>query len=455
MTTTTKPVSNWGNYPVAEAEIATPENVAEVRDYLLSHERFIARGNGKCYGDAALSPHIVSTLSLNRILNFDPETGTVECEAGVLLADLLKIIIPAGWFFHVTPGIKFVTVGGAIASDVHGKNHPTKGCFSNWLISFDLMSADGQILTCSRTENTELFWQTCGGMGWTGIVLSAKFHLMKIESAQMRQTSVRAKNLEELFRAFEENRRWSYAAGWLDGTASGSATGRGIVFLAEHNPTPDPSPAGRGIPDPNAPEGATPLPAGEGSGVGLKVKTPRNVPFFAPSWILNPLSIRLHNEIIFSKAKSGERLVDLDTYFYPLDKIQNWNRLYGRRGFIQYQFCLPEENSFEGIRQIMETIRRSPETPFLTVLKRHGERPTEAVHSFPIRGYSLALDFPRTKTIFDLVKKLDDLVWGLGGKIYLTKDACSAARMGRVNPATFGHEKFFSLLKGRLTEVTG
>jgi len=189
--------------------------------------------------------------------------------------------------------------------------------------------------------------------------------------------------------------------------------------------------------------------------VGLKVKKPRNVPFFAPSWILNPLSIRLHNEIIFSKAKPGERLVDLDTYFYPLDKIQNWNRLYGRRGFIQYQFCLPEENSFDGIRQIMEVIRRSPETPFLTVLKRHGERPPEAVHSFPIRGYSLALDFPRTKTIFRLVEKLDDLVWGLGGKIYLTKDACSAARMGRVNPAAFGDEKFFSLLKERLTRVAG
>lgn len=429
MTTTTKPVANWGNYPIAEAEIATPENVADMRDYLLSHERLIARGNGKCYGDAALSPHMISTLSFNQILNFDPATGIVECEAGVLLADLLKIILPAGWFFHVTPGIKFITVGGAIASDVHGKNHPAKGCFSNWLISFDLMIADGQILTCSRTENTELFWQTCGGMGWTGIVLSAKFQLMKIASAQMRQTSVRAKNLEALFRAFEENRRWSYAAGWLDGTASGSASGRGVVFLAEHSETKI-----------------------EHEISVFFEKKPRNVPFFAPPWILNPLSIRLHNEIIFSKAKPGERLVDLDTYFYPLDKIQNWNRLYGRRGFIQYQFCLPEENSFDGIRQIMETIRRSPETPFLTVLKRHGERPPEAVHSFPIRGYSLALDFPRTKTVFNLVEKLDDLVWGFGGKIYLTKDACSAPRMGRVNPAAFGDEKFFSLLKGRLTQ---
>jgi decaprenylphospho-beta-D-ribofuranose 2-oxidase len=433
MTIMTKSLANWANYPVAEAEIATPESVAEARDYLLSRDRLIARGNGKCYGDAALSPHVLSTLQFNRLLHFDREAGVVECEAGVLLSDLLNVIVAAGWFFHVTPGIKFITVGGAIASDVHGKNHPSKGCFSNWLISFELMTANGEILTCSRTENTDLFWQTCGGMGWTGVVLSAKFHLMKIESLHMRQVALQASNLEDLFRAFEDNRHWSYAAGWLDGTASGSAAGRGVVFLAEHHPTPEVS--------------------GEGSGVGLKQKKPRNVPFFAPSWILNPLSIRLHNQIIFSKAKPGERLVDLDTYFYPLDRVQNWNRLYGRRGFIQYQFCLPEENSFDGIRHIMEAIRVSPETPFLTVLKRHGERPKEAVHSFPIRGYSLALDFPRTKTIFDLVKKLDDLVWSLGGKIYLTKDACSAARMGRVNPAAFGEEKFFSLLKERLLQV--
>jgi FAD/FMN-containing dehydrogenase len=427
MTTMTKALANWGNYPTVEAEIAEPENLGEARDYLLSHERLIARGNGKCYGDAALSPHVISTLKFNRLIQFDSENGIVECEAGVLLADLLKVILPAGWFFHVTPGIKFITVGGAIASDVHGKNHPAKGCFSNWLISFELMTGNGEILTCSRTENASLFWQTCGGMGWTGFILSAKFQLMKIASAHIRQTSVRAKNLEELFRGFEDNRRWTYAAGWLDGTASGKNSGRGVVFLAEHSETKSP--------------GETSI---------FPEKKPRNVPFFAPSWILNPLSIRLHNEIIFSKAKPGEHLVDLDTYFYPLDKVQNWNRLYGRRGFIQYQFCLPEKNSFDGIRRIMETIRQSPETPFLTVLKRHGERSAEAVHSFPIRGYSLALDFPRTNMIFRLVEKLDELVWDFGGKIYLAKDACSAPRMGRVNPAAFGEEKFFSLLKGRL-----
>ncbi len=427
MTTETRTVANWANYPQIEAEVATPENSAEIRAYTLSHERLIARGNGKCYGDAALGPHILSTLALDKVLHFDAAAGVVECEAGVLLSDLLKIIVPAGWFFHVTPGIKFITVGGAVASDVHGKNHPIKGCFSNWLISFELMTADGEIHTCSRVENPGLFWQTCGGMGWTGIILSAKFYLMKISSVHMRQVTVKAENLDDVFRAFEDNRRRSYAAGWVDGTAAGSAFGRGAVYFAEHD-------------------------SGSPSSVGLTYpeKKARNIPFFAPSRVLNAWSIGLHNRIIFNKLQPGERLVDFDRYFYPLDSLRNWNRLYGRRGFVQYQFCLPEENSFDGIKRVLETIRRSPETPFLTVLKRHGERPPEAVHSFPIRGYSLAMDFPRTGTIFGLVEKLDDLVWSLGGKIYLTKDACSAARMGRVDPAGFGEEKFTSLLRQRL-----
>jgi hypothetical protein len=256
------------------------------------------------------------------------------------------------------------------------------------------------------------------------VILSAKFQLMEISSTQLRQVTVRVNDLEGLFRAFDENRHWPYAVAWVDGT---SEQGRGAVFFAEHL---------------------------EGENVGESLayaeKPIRKIPFFAPSWLLNSLTIKVYNELFYWKYRPGEALVDLESCFFPLDKIQNWNRLYGRRGFIQYQFCLPEERSFEGIRQVLETIRRSRETPFLTVLKRHGERPPEALNSFPIRGFSLALDFPRTKKVFHLVEKLDELVWGLGGKVYLAKDACSAPRMGRVNPAAFGEEKFFSLLKKRL-----
>lgn len=427
MDTETITVANWGNYPKTRAEMVTPANREDVRTPVLTWDRLIARGNGKCYGDAALSPHIVSTLRLNRILDFDAAAGIVTCEAGMLLADLLEMIVPAGWFFQVTPGIKFITVGGAIASDVHGKNHPAKGCFSNWLIAFDLLRADGSVITCSRTENTGLFWQTCGGMGWTGIILSAQFRLMRISSVHMRQKAVRADNLEALFRAFEEEQHWPYAAGWVDGLTGGPAFGRGVVYFADHEES---SAAHEPLEFPH--------------------KKTRNVAFYAPSWLLNPLSIRAHNAILFSKAKTGEQLVNLDRYFYPLDSIRNWNRLYGRSGFIQYQFCLPESSSFDGMRHILQTIRNSSDQPFLTVLKRHGDRPPEAVHSFPIRGYSLALDFPRSRSLFSLVRILDDLVWQYGGKIYLAKDACSAPRMGRLDPVGFGEKKFYSLLKERL-----
>lgn len=417
-------MSGWANYPRHDAEVYEPADRVAVQAYILENERVIARGNGKSYGDAALGPCLISTLKLNRILDFDEDQGTIACEAGTLLSDLLKIIVPKGWFFQVTPGIKDITVGGAIASDVHGKNHPTAGCFSSHLISFELMTASGEVKVCSRTENTELFWQTCGGMGWTGVLLSAKFSLLKISSTLMHQKTIRASNLDGLFQIFEANQNWPYAAGWVDCT---DPDRRGVVLLARHE---------------TGQSSAEPL-------VFLEAKK-KNVPFYAPSWFLNPLSIRAHNFFYHRKNQDGERTVTLDHYFYPLDAMLNWNRFYGRRGLVQYQFCIPEKNAREGIQKVLEIIRQSGETPFLTVLKRHGERPPEAIHSFPIRGYSLALDFPRTRGIFDLVKKLDPVVWSLDGKIYLTKDACSAPRMGRVNPATFGEKKFYSFLKERI-----
>jgi decaprenylphospho-beta-D-ribofuranose 2-oxidase len=420
--------ADWANFPTIEGELATPTTHEELQQYVAQHDRLIARGNAKCYGDAALSPHMVSMLAMKKLRSFDPHTGTVDCEAGVLLSDLLPVIIPAGWFFHVTPGIKSITVGGAIASDVHGKNHPVKGCFSNWLISFELMIASGEIKTCSRTQNSELFWQTCGGMGWTGIILSAKFELMRIGSTKLVQTGEQAGQLEGVFEVFESNRFRNYAAGWIDCTAGGSSFGRGAVFFAEHAES----------------EAAQ-------EALSFKTKPSSNVPFFAPSWVLNPLSIRMHNYMYNSRVKRGEHVVELDEYFYPLDRVQNWNRFYGRRGFIQYQFCVPQDYSLKGIRALLQCVRQSKDTPFLSVLKRHGARPAEAVNSFPIEGYSLALDFPRTRTIKDLIPTLDGIVWDHGGKVYLTKDALSAPKMGRVDPNSFGEPKFWSLLKGRIT----
>lgn len=417
-------LSGWANYPSVEADVYLPENTGQLRELVQNSECLIARGNGKSYGDAALGGRVACMLSMNRITSFDTGTGLITCEAGVLLSDILPVIVPAGWFFHVTPGIKSITVGGAIASDVHGKNHPESGCFSRWLISFRLMDASGAILDCSRDENASLFWQTCGGMGWTGIILSATFQLMRITSVYMRQLTSRARNLEEIFRHFEAHKSLPYAAAWIDTTASGPASGKGTVLFAEHQ------------------HGDT--------SIEWKTRKPADVPLFAPSWLLNPVSIKFHNELYYRRNKPGESSIHIDKYFYPLDGITNWNRLYGRRGFIQYQFCLPENTAFEGISEVLQAVTVSREVPFLSVLKRHGERPSEAINSFPVKGCSLALDFPRTRGIMSLLNRLDELVWKYGGKIYLTKDAVSRPEMGRLEMSQFTGRKFSSALRERI-----
>lgn len=419
-------LKNWGNYPAVDSQVFSPDNKAEIQDFVKNETRLIARGNGKCYGDAALAPKVLSTLNLNSILDFDSETGIIHCEAGVLLREILDRVVPAGWFFYVTPGIKNITVGGAVASDVHGKNHPTHNCFSHYLESIELMRGDGEIVWCSKTEHADLFWQTCGGMGWTGVILSARFRLRPIQSINMQQKAVRGSNLTELFEAFESHAHMEYAAAWVDCLQTGQNTGRGVAYFADHVQEPDAEP--------------------------LRYPNPKtsNIPMYAPSWVLNRWSIALHNQMLFTKDKSSDKQVSIDQYFYPLDKIRNWNRLYGRRGFIQYQFCIPEAEAEAGILEVLKCIQSGSNRPFLSVLKRHGERPKEAINSFPIKGYSLALDFPRTRTVKNLIAALDQLIWDRGGKVYLTKDACSEPRMGRVDPRSFGEEKFHSLLKSRL-----
>lgn len=422
-------IGGWANYPRIAAELAQPSTEAQLRDYLQRPGQLIARGNGKSYGDAALAPRVLSTLQLRGVLDFDAETGEIECAAGTLLEDILPRIVPAGWFLWVTPGIKSISVGGAIACDVHGKNHPAQGCFSRHLLSLRLMQADGSVLECSPERHPALFWQTCGGMGWTGVILSARFRLRKIHATRMLQRTLRAGDWQQLFGFFEQNKTTEYAAAWVDGLAKGRAFGRGAAFLAEH----DPEPMAR-----------------------LRYMPPKTlaVPFFAPADLLNRFSIGAFNAWQYHKNRDGARAVDFDDYFYPLDRLGHWNRLYGRRGFVQYQFCLPQARAFDGIEKVLACIQRHGQAPFLTVLKRHGPRPPEAVHSFPIEGYSLALDFPRNRGIFELVRQLDDLVWDAGGKIYLAKDACSRPGMGRVPAEGFGADKFCSLLRERTASVS-
>ncbi|NUN71398.1 MAG: FAD-binding oxidoreductase, partial [Bacteroidetes bacterium] len=219
-------VTNWGNYPVIDASVHTPSSLEELRGIVSSSPEVIARGMGRCYGDSALNSTIISTLRLDHVLAFDEQSGTITCEAGVRFSDLLEAFVPRGWFLPVTPGTKFITVGGAIASDVHGKNHHVAGSFSRHLLSVTLLTGDGSVVRCTPDEQSDLFWATCGGMGLTGIIIEATFRLIRIETAYIRQRVIKMRNIDEAFDAFEANQHWTYSVAWIDCLSKGASLGR-------------------------------------------------------------------------------------------------------------------------------------------------------------------------------------------------------------------------------------
>lgn len=416
-------VANWGNYPVTDAELKTFVSADGLRGFIASAPALIARGLGRCYGDSALSPLIASTLKYDRFLEFDAEKGELACHSGASLADILELIVPRGWFLPVTPGTRHVTLGGAIASDVHGKNHHIDGSFGRHVLSMELLLADGSRVVCSPAENRELFGATVGGMGLTGVILSARIGLRRVASAYIKQTTVIAKNLDEVMDRFEESKNVPYSVAWIDCLAGGASAGRSVLFLGDHAPAES---AGRN------PFHVPPR-------VGLAV------PFFFPAFALNGLSVKVFNALFYAKSRAEEgRLVDYGTFFYPLDGISHWNRIYGRRGFCQYQCVLPMAHSRAGLRKIIGKVASAGEGSFLAVLKLLGKG--DGLLSFPMEGYTLALDFPVTKNLFPLLEELDKLVMESGGRIYLAKDA----RMGReIFRSGYPRLDEFRELKGR------
>lgn len=406
-------ITNWGNFPVVEKEMKSEDSLQKIKDFVLSHKEVIARGNGRCYGDASLGENIFSTKRLNKFIGFDKIEGVLECEAGVLLSDILEISVPQGYFLNVTPGTKFVSVGGAIASDVHGKNHHSEGCFSEYVLEFKLMKENAEVITCSREENTEDFWATVGGMGLTGIILSAKIKLKNIETAYIRQESIKADNLDEIFQLFEESEGWLYNVAWIDCLQKGENIGRSILMRGYHALREELPPKLHKNP----------------------LKNPRKImptiPFYFPSWVLNSFTIKIFNWLYYNKQtkKSVEGFVHYEPFFYPLDVINEWNKIYGKKGFIQYQMVIPKEKGKEGMRKILETIAGSGNGSFLAVLKLFGKNNPKAYNSFPMEGYTLALDFKVNDKLKSLVEELDKIVEEFGGRIYLTKDSMSNPKL--------------------------
>ena len=390
----------WGNYPKLNSDVFSPPFYS----VSIPDECFIPQGNLRSYGDCALAPSAVSMLNHNKIISLDLEKGLINCQAGCLFSDILDLILPKGYFLPVTPGTKYITVGGAIASDVHGKNHHIDGSFSAHIHSFCLLLPDGTEKTCSKEEHSELFWLTCGGMGLTGIILSAKFYLRNVQSSFISQTSIKASSLKNVMELFETHADQRYSVAWIDCLSKGKNLGRSVFMVGDHSPVSD-------------------LSVKQQKQPFLVKEKQLKVPFYFPKRSLNTFSVKAFNFAYYYKQlkRQVESVVDYNTFFYPLDSILEWNKIYGKPGFVQYQCVIPYEKSYEGMKALLTHISDRGMGSFLAVLKLFGEQNT--LMGFPMKGYTLALDFPITKALFPFLDELDKIVLKYGGRLYLTKDA--------------------------------
>lgn len=398
-------LSGWGNFPQLDCKISAPRDQAALMA-LVAQGHAIARGNARSYGDSAVSQsNTIDMRHFDRMISFDAETGVLVAEAGVMLADVISSFLPRGWFPMVTPGTKLITLGGAIAADVHGKNHHIDGSFRACVAWIDVMGADGAVTRCSRAQAADLFGWTIGGMGLTGIILRCAIRLRPVASAWIKQAMIPADNLADTIAVFEANMNATYSVAWIDCAAKDDRLGRSLIMLGEHAEPHEVPPRLR----------ATPFRA-----PGHKKMT---FPFNLPGFALNPLSVRAFNALYYwnGARNSGPAPIDWDTYFYPLDAILKWNRIYGRRGFMQFQCVVPLDHAAEGLHQLLDAISASGQASFLSVLKRFG--PQDSPFSFPMAGYTLALDFPRTAKSLALMPVLDAITLAHQGRFYLAKDS--------------------------------
>ena len=348
-------LSGWGRFPALECKTLLLREPNEVFQAIERSPSLIARGNGRAYGDAAINRDAtLLTGRCDRFLAFDEQNGIIECEAGVLLSDLLDIAVSHGWFPPVVPGTKFVTIGGLIAADVHGKNHHVDGSFGRHVESLRLAMAEGSVVNCSRSEKSEIFAATLGGMGLTGIILSARFRLRPVASDLIDENIIRAASLPELLQLFDDHNDAAYSVAWIDCLAADSQFGRGILMLGEHAGAQNVD--GRQIDKQPRPNKARRL----------------SVPMEFPISPLNKWTIKLFNELYYRLNKPRKRRTRYESFFFPLDSILNWNRIYGRTGFIQYQCVIGGSECEQGLRRLLEVVREMGSGSFLAVLKKLG-----------------------------------------------------------------------------------
>ena len=403
----TAPLESWGRYPVYNANIIPLHWRSDFPDAATSvHNCSLVVGMGRSYGDSCLlkDGNLLVTTAMNRLIAFDPATGLLTAEAGLTLAQILDFAVPRGFFLPVTPGTKYVTLGGAIANDIHGKNHHVAGCFGNHITEFELVRSDGSRRICSPTENPDWFSATIGGLGRTGMITWATLRLRPIVSRGIDYEGIQFHGIDEFLELTEQSKHIEYTVSWIDCASTGKNFARGVFMQGDHSKVPGP---------------LTPSPE------------PKLVfPFDAPGFALNHTTVSIFNTLFFHKQMKPRvsAVQDYEPFFYPLDKVLHWNRLYGRSGLLQFQYAIPWESAKEGTVAILHAIADSGLASFLAVLKAFGDVPSPGLMSFPKPGITLALDFPiKPGRSFPLFERLADMVRDYNGRLYPAKDAAMTA----------------------------
>ena len=388
-----KKISGWGNFPNIKSHIFRPESLKELQQCVKSQDKIVISGNRRSYGDSSLYKKSIDMKRLNKILGFDVKKKTIKVEAGVILDDLIKVIVPKGFFINVSPGTKYVTVGGCVASNIHGKNHHRMGSFHNFILSIEVILASGKLVKCSPTKNLDLFTAITGGMGLIATIYSVELKLRKIHSPTISAKFKRCQNINQLFKVLDQcDQNYEYTVAWIDCFSKGKEFGRSVMIM------------------------------GNDSNKKIKFKQKRiiKIPFYFPQFFLNSWIMRSYNLFYYLKTTNKRKEVSFDDFFYPLDSIHGWNKIYGRKGFLQYQFVIPLNGGENLIERVLKILTRKKIYSYLTILKKLKSENT--LFSFPKEGYTLAMDFPRDNKTIKVLKEIDHIIIKAGGRINPSKD---------------------------------
>jgi len=397
-------ISGWGRCPKYDVNEVFPDSEKDLLDILSKNPNsFIARGNGRSYGDSSINKELtISMTKMNKFLSWDSTNGILVAEAGALISDIIEFLMPQGWFPTVSPGTKYITLGGAIASDIHGKNHHLEGSFGRHVNWIEIVNDQNKIIRCSPNENVNIFNWTIGGMGLTGVITKCSIKLRKIETGWISQKVIANDNLENTLNSFYENNHYLYSVAWIDCLSDKKNFGRSILILGDHVKKNKLLKTQEIFP---------------------KIKKQLiSFPFEMPSFFLNNFFVSIYNNIYYHLNKRKQTsLISWDNYFYPLDSIKNWNKMYGRNGFFQFQCVIPLESSKEAYTKMLRLIQKESSGSFLAVLKKFGSG--NEYFSFPEDGFTLALDFKNSDRNIKTASKLSKIVSEYNGSIYLAKDS--------------------------------